>query len=57
MLAWLSKNSGTIIISLLLLAGVLLILVRLRREKSRGASSCSCSCGSCPASGTCPRRK
>ncbi len=57
MLAWLSKNCATIIISLILLAVVILILNKLRRDKRRGASSCGCSCGSCPMSGTCHKQE
>lgn len=41
------ENLGTIIISLLLIAGVCAIMISLRRDKKKGKSCCGGNCSSC----------
>ncbi len=53
MLHWLLDNLATIVISLLLAAGVAGIVAVLRRDKKRGRSSCGGNCGHCPMGGAC----
>ena len=53
MLAWISDNIGTILITLLLAAIVAAIVVGIVRGKRQGKSSCGGSCASCPMHGKC----
>lgn len=53
MLAFISENIGTIIISAVLLAAVVCIIVKMRRDKKEGKSSCGCNCTNCPSAGMC----
>ena len=53
MLAWLSANIGTILITLILVCIVALIIVKMLGDKKKGKSSCGGSCGHCPISGSC----
>jgi hypothetical protein len=51
MLDWLSKNLGTVLLSLALAAVVAAIIARMGREKKKGKSPC---CGDCAHCGMCP---
>jgi len=54
MLAFISENLSTIIVSLIILAIVVLIVVKLIRDKKKGKScSCGCGCSDCPSSSIC----
>ena len=53
MLAWLSANLGTILISLVLLAVVITVIAVMRKDKKKGKSTCGGNCGYCPMSGSC----
>ena len=53
MLAWLSANIGTILISLALLAVVITVIAVMRKDKKKGKSTCGGNCGHCPMSGSC----
>jgi hypothetical protein len=53
MLAWLTENIGTIVVSLILIAVVSLIVVRLIKDKKQGKSSCGCGCENCAMHGKC----
>ncbi len=52
MLAWLTENLGTIVISLILLAAVAAIILSMIRDKKKGRSSCGCG-GDCAHCGAC----
>ena len=45
MLAWLSANIGTILITLILLCIVALIIAKMHRDRKKGRSSCGGNCG------------
>lgn len=47
MLAWITENIGTILISAGLLLIVVLIIVKLVKDKKKGKSSCGCNCAHC----------
>ncbi len=49
-------NTGTIIVSIVLIGLVAGIIVRLRRDRKQGKSSCGCNCGSCPMAGSCHKQ-
>lgn len=53
MLAWLSNNIATVIISLVLAVIVALIIFSLAKNKKKGKSSCGCNCAHCAMSGSC----
>ena len=53
MLAWITENIGTILISAVLLLIVGLIIVKLVKDKKKGKSSCGCNCAHCAMSGSC----
>ena len=53
MLAWLSANIGTILITLILVCIVALIIVKMLGDKKKGKSSCGGNCGHCPISCSC----
>lgn len=53
MLAWLTENIGTIIVSLALIAVTVLITVRLIKDKKQGKTSCGCGCEHCAMHGKC----
>ena len=53
MLAWITKNIGTILISAVLLLVVVLIIRKLVKDKKKGKSSCGCNCAHCAMSGSC----
>lgn len=53
MLAWLSENSGTIIVSLILIGIVVAIIAKLVKDKKRGKSICGNSCESCGMKDSC----
>ena len=47
MLAWISKNLATIIITLVLVAIVTAIIIGMRKDKKAGKSSCGGNCAHC----------
>ncbi|WP_303823540.1 FeoB-associated Cys-rich membrane protein [Ruminococcus flavefaciens] len=53
MLAWLSENLGTIIVSLILIAVVSTVIVKMVKDKKQGKSSCGCGCENCAMHGKC----
>ena len=53
MLAWITENIGTILISAVLLLVVVLIIRKLVKDKKKGKSSCGCNCAHCAMSGSC----
>ncbi|MGN1081424.1 MAG: FeoB-associated Cys-rich membrane protein [Acutalibacteraceae bacterium] len=53
MLSWISENTATIIITVLLIAAVIGIIIAIRKDKKNGKCSCGGSCGHCPMSGSC----
>lgn len=57
MLAWLSANLSTIIISAILLAIVIAISVYLINRKKSGKSACGCGCENCALRGGCRGEK
>ena len=57
MLAWLSANLSTIIISAILLATVIAISVYLINRKKSGKSACGCGCENCALRGGCRGEK
>lgn len=56
MLAWITKNIGTILISAVLLLVVVLIIRKLVKDKKKGKSSCGCNCAHCAMSGSCHQK-
>ena len=55
MLAWITENIGTILISAVLLLVVVLIIRKLVKDKKKGKSSCGCNCARCAMSGSSTR--
>ena len=53
MLAWITENIGTILISAVLLLVVVLIIRKLVKDKKKGKSSCGCNCAHCAMAGSC----
>jgi hypothetical protein len=53
MILWLSENSGTIIVSLILIGIVAAIVAKLVKDKKRGKSICGNSCESCGMKDSC----
>ena len=56
MLQWIGENTGTIIVSIILIALVTGIVIRMRKDRSQGKSSCGCNCGCCPMAGSCHKQ-
>ena len=56
MLAWITENIGTILISDVLLLIVVLIIRKLVKDKKKGKSSCGCNCAHCAMSGSCHQK-
>lgn len=56
MLAWITENIGTILISAVLLLVVVLIIRKLVKDKKKGKSSCGCNCANCAMSGSCHQK-
>ena len=52
-MTWFIHNAGTILVSLVLLAAILLVIVVLIRDKKRGRTSCGCGCDHCAMAGAC----
>ena len=50
---WIRDNSATIIISVILFAGLAAIAVKLIKDKKQGKSSCGAGCKSCALCGKC----
>lgn len=55
MLAWITENIGTILISAVLLLVVVLIIRKLVKDKKKGKSSCGCNCAHCASRGSATR--
>ena len=53
MLAWLTANLGTIIITLALIAIVAAVIVQMVKDKKQGKDSCGCGCENCAMHGKC----
>ena len=53
MLAWITENIGTILISAVLLLVVVLIIRKLIRDRKKGKTACGCGCANCAMSGSC----
>ena len=53
MLAWVTANLSTIIVSAILLAIVTFISLHLIRQNKQGKSSCGCNCAHCAMHGQC----
>ena len=53
MLAWLTANLGTIIVSLILIGIVTAIIVKMAKDKKSGKGSCGCGCEHCAMHGKC----
>lgn len=53
MLAWLTENLGTIVISLILICIVTAVIVGMVRDKKQGKGSCGCGCEHCAMHGKC----
>ena len=53
MLAWISENLATIIITLVLVAIVTAIIIAMRNDKKAGKSSCGDNCAHCAMAGKC----
>ncbi|MCR5593009.1 MAG: FeoB-associated Cys-rich membrane protein [Saccharofermentans sp.] len=56
MIEWIINNSGTIIVSVILIVIVSLAVRSLIKKKIKGESTCGCGCSNCPASGTCHKK-
>lgn len=56
MLAWITENIGTILISAVLLLVVVLIIRKLVKDKKKGKPSCGCNCAHCAMSGSCHQK-
>ncbi|HWP80371.1 MAG TPA: FeoB-associated Cys-rich membrane protein [Candidatus Acidoferrum sp.] len=57
MLAFITENFATIVISLALLAVVAGIVAKLYRNWKTGKTSCGCGCEGCPMGGACHEKK
>jgi hypothetical protein len=57
MLAFITENLATFVISLLLLAVVAGIITSMIKNWKAGKTSCGCGCSGCPMSGTCHQKK
>ncbi|MBR7020113.1 MAG: FeoB-associated Cys-rich membrane protein [Lachnospiraceae bacterium] len=52
-MAWLTDNLGTILVSLVLVAIVVLIVRKQIRDRLAGRTSCGCGCENCASRGIC----
>lgn len=57
MLAWLSANISTILISLVLILIVAAIVYKLVKDKKKGKHSCGCDCAHCAMAGSCHSKR
>ena len=57
MLAWISKNIGTIIVCIVLAAIVAAIVCKVVKDKKSGKSTCGCNCAQCAMAGSCHSQK
>jgi putative effector of murein hydrolase LrgA (UPF0299 family) len=53
MLAWLTDNLGTIIVSLILICIVTAVIVKMVKDKKSGKGTCGCGCEHCAMHGKC----
>ena len=53
MLAWLTANLGTIVVSLILICIVAAIIIGMVRDKKKGKGGCGCGCEHCAMHGKC----
>lgn len=56
MVAWLTQNLGTLVISAVLLAACAAIVWYLIRQKKQGKSTCGGGCAHCANAGCCHRK-
>ncbi len=56
MLAWITANIGTIIVSAVLIAIVALVITVMVRDKKKGKSPCGGKCSGCPSANACHDR-
>lgn len=57
MFDWIAANAGTLLVSAVLLALVILAVVKMVQDRKQGKSTCSMGCGGCPMSGTCHKKQ
>ncbi|MBQ7186227.1 MAG: FeoB-associated Cys-rich membrane protein [Ruminococcus sp.] len=57
MLAWLSANLGTIIVSIILLLILSAAVMKLIKDRKSGKSSCGCGCAGCAMHGACAKQR
>ncbi len=57
MIAWITENLGTILITLLLVLIVTGIIIKLVKDKKRGISSCGGNCAHCGMCRSCSTNK
>ena len=57
MLDWIAANAGTLLVSAVLLALVILAVVKMVRDRKQGKSTCGMGCGGCTMSGTCHKKQ
>lgn len=57
MLAWISKNIGTIIVCIVLATIIAAIVCKVVKDKKSGKSSCGCNCAHCAMAGSCHSQK
>ncbi len=53
MIAWITQNVGTILITLLIVLIVGGIIFSMIRNKRKGRSTCGCGCANCAMAGKC----
>ncbi|MBR7070777.1 MAG: FeoB-associated Cys-rich membrane protein [Clostridia bacterium] len=51
------ENMATILICLLVAAGVIAVVFKMLKDRKKGKSSCSCGCGGCAFAGSCTHQK
>lgn len=56
MIAFLSENLATILVSAVVLAVIVLIIIKMRKNKKKGTGSCGCSCEGCASSPSCHKK-
>ena len=52
-MSWLRDNLGTIVVSLILAAIVILVILKMVKDKKKGKISCGCGCSGCAMRDTC----
>ena len=59
MFDWIAANAGTLLVSAVLLALVILAVLKMVRDRKQGKNTCSMGmgCGGCPMSGTCHKKQ